>query len=108
MTPHNDTIGPEPASPSTEPHYGRRIEADRSWTVYHVFTGIPALDGAGAMTGLSQGDATEGMLSLNRRSALAGVERVRQLALAHARAAKALSTTALQRQDDDDADPLRL
>jgi hypothetical protein len=22
--------------------FGRRIEADRSWTVYHVFTGIPA------------------------------------------------------------------
>ena len=22
--------------------FGRRVEMDRSWTIYHVFTGIPA------------------------------------------------------------------
>ncbi|CAN7686278.1 hypothetical protein [Mesorhizobium sp. LjNodule214] len=49
--------------------YGRRVEADRSWTVYHVFTGIPAQSDGGAMTGLSRSDATHGMLSLNLRNA---------------------------------------
>lgn len=48
--------------------YGRRIEADRSWTVYHVFTGIPARFGGDAMTGLSRLDATSGMLRLNLRN----------------------------------------
>ena len=49
--------------------YGRRVEADRSWTIYHVFTGIPAhVDGA-FLTGLNHSDATIGMLSLNRRNA---------------------------------------
>ncbi|MER8957362.1 hypothetical protein [Mesorhizobium sp. M0701] len=49
--------------------YGRRVEADRSWTVYHVFSGIPALIDGGAMTGLSRSDATRSMLSLNHRNA---------------------------------------
>jgi hypothetical protein len=54
--------------------YGRRIEADRSWTVYHVFTGIPGRFGGDAMTGLSRLDATRGMLRLNLRN----VERRRE------------------------------
>ncbi len=45
--------------------YGRRIEADRSWTIYHVFTGVPANAEGRTMTGLSRADATCGMLSLN-------------------------------------------
>ena len=49
--------------------YGRRVEADRSWTVYHVFTGVPADAACGAMTGLSRAAATDRMLSLNRRGA---------------------------------------
>ncbi len=48
-------------------HYGRRVEADRSWTVYHVFTGVPARIDGNTMIGLTQGVATDGMLSLNRR-----------------------------------------
>lgn len=48
--------------------YGRRVEEDRSWTVYHVFTGIPADGGSAAMTGLSRADATHMMMSLNRRA----------------------------------------
>jgi len=49
--------------------YGRRVEADRSWTVYHVFTGIPAhIDGA-QLIGLTRMRATESMLDLNRRNA---------------------------------------
>lgn len=48
--------------------YGRRIEANRSWTIYHVFTGNPASFDGDAMTGLSHMDATDGMLRLNLRS----------------------------------------
>lgn len=56
------------ASHRHDEQYGRRIEPDRSWTVYHVFTGIPAASPGGrAMIGLSQSRATDGMLSLNRR-----------------------------------------
>ena len=32
-------------------HYGRRVEVDRSWTVYHVFTGVPARIGGNAIIG---------------------------------------------------------
>ena len=49
-------------------HYGRRVEADRSWTIYHVFTGVPARIDGSTMIGLTQGVATDGMLSLNRRN----------------------------------------
>lgn len=55
-------------------HYGRRVEADRSWTVYHVFTGAPARVRGGVMIGLSRSDATRRMLSLNHSS----VERRKQ------------------------------
>ena len=53
---------------SPDLHYGRRVEADRSWTVYHVFTGVPARIDGSTMIGLSQEAATDGMLSLNRRT----------------------------------------
>ncbi|MDG4903520.1 hypothetical protein P9217_25890 [Mesorhizobium sp. WSM4989] len=45
--------------------YGRRVEADRSWTIYHVFTGIPAHVNGASMIGLSRSEATRSMLSLN-------------------------------------------
>ncbi|GGB05876.1 hypothetical protein GCM10011491_37450 [Brucella endophytica] len=48
--------------------YGRRIETDRSWTIYHVFTGVPAHADGQIMTGLSRSAATDGMVSLNRRN----------------------------------------
>lgn len=60
--------GGAPARDSHDRQYGRRIEADRSWTVYHVFTGVPAHADGEAMTGLTRSDATHGMLSLNRRN----------------------------------------
>ncbi|MDW6026653.1 hypothetical protein SAZ10_33325 [Mesorhizobium sp. BAC0120] len=47
--------------------YGRRVEMDRSWTVYNVFTGISAEAGLGAMSSLSRADATDKMALLNRR-----------------------------------------
>ncbi|MGO4843704.1 hypothetical protein AB4144_66650, partial [Rhizobiaceae sp. 2RAB30] len=51
-------------------------EADRSWTIYHVFTGIAARFGGDAMTGLSRLDATSGMLRLNLRNAERRRERI--------------------------------
>ena len=67
--------GGAPAPDATEHDYGRRVEADRSWTVHDVFTGMPAhIDGV-TMNGLSQSDATDVMLSLNRHSVLKKQER---------------------------------
>jgi len=60
--------GGAPAPDMPDDQFGRRVEVDRSWTVYHVFTGVPArIDGA-AMTDLSRSAATDTMLSLNVRS----------------------------------------
>jgi hypothetical protein len=67
--------GGAPCCDAGHHQYGRRIEADRSWTVYHVFTGIPARFDGDAMTGLSRSEATRGMLRLNLRN----VERRRDL-----------------------------
>lgn len=53
---------------SDSEQYGRRMETDRSWTIYHVFTGIPASQDGQEMSGLSRLVATDGMLSLNRRN----------------------------------------
>ncbi|TPJ32532.1 hypothetical protein [Mesorhizobium sp. B2-8-3] len=49
--------------------YGRRVEFDHSWTVYHVFTGIPAYVDGVPMVGLTHAHATRRMLDLNRRNA---------------------------------------
>lgn len=48
--------------------FGLRVEADRTWTVYHVFSGIPVESGGDAMSGLDRHEATSRMLSLNRRA----------------------------------------
>lgn len=69
--------GGAPRGDSMNHHYGRRVEADRSWTVYHVFTGIPAHVGGDVMTGLSRSAATSRMLSLNLRNVERQGERVR-------------------------------
>lgn len=58
------------AADALEDQYGRRIERDRTWTIYHVFTGIPARIDGYTLTDLSISEATDGMLSLNRRDAL--------------------------------------
>jgi hypothetical protein len=55
--------------------YGRRVEADRTWTIYHVFTGVPAIAKGLTMTGLSRTDATSRMLFLNLGNAAHGGER---------------------------------
>ncbi|PLP56332.1 hypothetical protein CYK37_26535 [Mesorhizobium loti] len=63
-----DNEGGAQVPDSADRQYGRRIEADRTWTVYHVFTGVPAYADGQAMTGLSRSKATDGMVSLNRRN----------------------------------------
>lgn len=52
----------------TEHHYGRRVERDGSWSIYHVFSGIPAMVEGRSLTGMSRTCATEGMLAMNRRN----------------------------------------
>ncbi|NRG18563.1 hypothetical protein HPQ64_12770 [Rhizobiales bacterium] len=37
--------------------YGRRIEGDGTWTIYHVFTGVPATIGGQVMKGLNAADS---------------------------------------------------
>lgn len=71
--------GGSPGRDSMDHQYGRRIEADRSWTVYHVFTGVPAHAGGQTMIGLSRSDATSGMVSLNRRNERRRSERITAL-----------------------------
>ena len=61
--------GGSPSRDNMDHQYGRRIEANRSWTVYHVFTGVPANAGGRTMTGLDRLDATGSMMSLNLRNA---------------------------------------
>ena len=56
------------ASDTPDGQFGRRVEMDRSWTIYHVFTGIPARVDGSALTDLSRSAATDGMLSLNLRN----------------------------------------
>jgi hypothetical protein len=68
--------GGAPAPDTTDHQYGRRIEVDQSWTVYHVFTGVPARIGGSVMTGLSRSDATDSMLSLNHRNVQRRKERI--------------------------------
>ena len=62
-------------SPMLPTTYGRRVELDRSWTVHHVFTGVPAHIYGVTMVGLSRSDATDIMLSLNRRIVRKNLER---------------------------------
>ncbi|MEP9374274.1 hypothetical protein [Mesorhizobium sp. KR1-2] len=50
-------------------NYGRRVEADGSWTIYHVFTGVPAVLEGRPMTGLERTEATATMVHLNARNA---------------------------------------
>lgn len=68
--------GGAPGRDSMDHQYGRRIETDRSWTIYHVFTGIPASAQGQTMTGLSWAEATSGMLSFNLRNAARRKERI--------------------------------
>ncbi|MEP9373295.1 hypothetical protein [Mesorhizobium sp. KR1-2] len=58
------------AQHSIHHNYDRRVEMDGSWTIYHVFTGVPAVLDGRAMTGLRRAEATTMMINLNARNAL--------------------------------------
>jgi hypothetical protein len=60
--------GGAPAPDTPDGQFGRRVEADRSWTVYHVFRGVAARVDGKAMTDLSRSAATDCMLFLNLRN----------------------------------------
>jgi hypothetical protein len=60
--------GGAPARDSMDSHYGRRVEADGSWSIYHVFTGVLADIGSRSLTGLTRSGSGEVMMSLNRRN----------------------------------------
>ena len=53
---------------SMDHHYGRRVERDGSWSIYHVFTGVPTVIEGRRLTGMSRACATAGMLAMNRRN----------------------------------------
>lgn len=58
------------AQQAVDSDYGRRIEFDHSWTVYHVFSGEPACIDGVVLTGLPRLSATSKMLRLNRETVL--------------------------------------
>lgn len=55
------------ARPDIGDHYGRRVELNGTSTIYRFLTGVPAVMGDRAMSGLDETDATATMLQLNRR-----------------------------------------
>jgi hypothetical protein len=57
-----------PAPKTLDGQFGRRVEKDPSWTIYHVFTGVPARSDGSALTHLSRSAATNGVAFLNLRN----------------------------------------
>ena len=83
--------GGAPGPDLTDHQYGRRIESDRSWTVYHVFTGVPARVGENDLTGLTRSQATSRMVSLNLRNAGRGQQGISLSAFALTSAGEAVA-----------------
>ncbi len=76
-----DDEGGAPRQDSMHSEYGRRIETDGSWTIYHVFTGVPATIGGDRMQGMSATAAADHMMKTNsdnsgRRAAQTGILKV--------------------------------
>jgi hypothetical protein len=80
-----DSAGGVAARDEMHNDYGRRVEQDGSWTIYHVFTGVPAHFGAREMTGMS---ASESMTMTVQTNAANGLRR-REVALIRTSAARA-------------------
>lgn len=58
--------GPAPVIPTAGPYrYGRRIERNGTWTIYHVFSGVPAEYAAWKMVGLNVNTADRALRILN-------------------------------------------
>ncbi|WP_346907112.1 hypothetical protein [uncultured Roseibium sp.] len=60
-----DGEGGAPAQDSMHSEYGKRVENDGSWTVYHVFTGGPATIGGDLMQGMNAKNAQDQMTRTN-------------------------------------------
>ncbi len=78
---NRDNEGSTPWPDSMHSEYGRRVEADGSWTIYHVFSGMPATIGGDRMEGMSATAATDQMIKTNsdnssRRAAQTGILKV--------------------------------
>lgn len=69
------------ATDAADHQYGRRVEVDRTWTTYNVFSGVPAFADGHAMIGLSRSDATSGMLAQNLRNVCLRKEQFRMSSL---------------------------
>lgn len=61
----HDDPGAAARLPDSEGHLGRRVEMDGSWTMYHVFTGVPARVNNRIMTGLTRCEVTAVMVRRN-------------------------------------------
>ncbi|SHN16956.1 hypothetical protein [Roseibium suaedae] len=80
-----DGEGGAPAQDSMHSEYGKRVEADGSWTIYHVFTGSPATIGGNLMQDMNAKDALDQMTKTNagnstRRAAHTKILKARFLA----------------------------
>lgn len=60
-----DNEGGAPVQDSMHSEYGKRVEADGSWTIYHVFTGSPATIGGDLMEDMNAEDALDQMTKTN-------------------------------------------
>lgn len=59
--------GGQPCRPAERGPYlfGRRLEIDGTWTIYHVFTGLPAQYGDWSMEGLTKAVASRALRTVN-------------------------------------------
>jgi hypothetical protein len=53
-------------SHGANPQYGRRIECDGSWTIYHVFSGVPAIIRGRHLTSLTRAAASAELATLTK------------------------------------------
>lgn len=53
--------------------YGKRVETDGTWTIHHVFSGVPALYGTWDMVGLSKSVAERALRTINTPSSQSSV-----------------------------------
>lgn len=60
-----EDAGRAPSGSESSYQYGRRIEVNRSWTIYNVFTGIPAEIDGWTMVGLNRSHAKRALHILN-------------------------------------------
>ena len=88
-----DDEGGAPSQDSMHSEYGKRVETNGSWTIYHVFTGSPATIGGNLMQNMDANDALDQMRKTNadnsiRRASHSKILKVQYLAAWWARLTK--------------------